>query len=337
MKIYMRGYQMQLKKYKPCAAIFCFMVLALTATHLCAAETPPPEGTLAQVNGVAITKGELDMELNRVKKQAQMKQSPIAPSDLQQIREELLDTLINRELLYQESIKKGYEIQPAELDSEFETIKARFANQQGFQQALNDMNISEAGFKQQVKKGLSIQKLLGKEIYEKLVITDQESRSFYDNNPNFFQKPEQVRASHILIKVAADDDDEKKAAARKKIEEVQEKIKAGEDFTQLAKTYSQGPSSTQGGDLGYFDRQKMVKPFSDAAFRLQPGEISPIVETRFGYHIIKVVDRKPETKLAYEDIKPRLVETLKKKKMQEAIAQYIKEIKSGASIKRFPV
>ncbi len=67
---------MQLKKYKPCAAIFCFMVLALTATHLCAAETPPPEGTLAQVNGVAITKGELDMELNRVKKQAQMKHIP---------------------------------------------------------------------------------------------------------------------------------------------------------------------------------------------------------------------------------------------------------------------
>ena len=136
--------------------------------------------------------------------------------------------------------------------------------------------------------------------------------------------------------MAADDDDEKKAAARKKIEEVQEKIKAGEDFAQLAKTYSQGPSSTQEGDLGYFDRPKMVKPFSDAAFRLQPGEISPIVETRFGYHIIKVVDRKPETKLAYEDIKPRLVESLKKKKMQEAIAQYINKIKSGASIKRFP-
>ena len=186
-------------------------------------------------------------------------------------------------MLYQESIKKGYDIQPAELDSEFETIKARFANQQGFQQALDDMNISEADFKQQVKKGLSIQKLLGKEIYEKLVVTDQESRSFYDNNPNFFQKPEQVRASHILIKVAADDDDEKKAAARKKIEDVQEKIKAGEDFAQLAEAYSEGPSSTQGGDLGYFDRQKMVKPFSDAAFRLQPGEISPIVETRFGY------------------------------------------------------
>ena len=85
--------------------------------------------------------------------------------------------------------------------------------------------------------------------------------------------------------------------------------------------------------MGYFDRRKMVKPFSDAAFRLQPGEVSPIVKTRFGYHIIKVVDRKPETKLAYDDIKPRLVESLKKKKMQDAIGAYVKEVKSNATIK----
>lgn len=327
---------MLLKPFKSRAAILCTILLALVATRLFAAETPPPAGTIALVNGESITRAQLDMELKRVEKQAQMKQNPIDPSNLGQIKKELLETLINRELLYQESRKKGYVIQPAELDSEFESIKARFANQQGFQQALTDMDITEADFKEQVKRGLSIQKLLGKEIYEKLVVTDEESRWFYDNNPNFFEKPEQVRASHILAKMADDDDEETKAAARQKIEDVQEKIKAGDDFEQLARTYSEGPSRTQGGDLGYFDRQKMVKPFSDAAFRLQPGEISPIVKTRFGYHIIKVVDRKPETKLAYEDIKPRLEESLKKKKMQDAIAQYITEVKSQASIELFP-
>jgi peptidyl-prolyl cis-trans isomerase C len=79
----------------------------------------------------------------------------------------------------------------------------------------------------------------------------------------------------------------------------------------------------------------MVKPFADAAFRLQPGEVSPIVKTRFGYHIIKVVERKPETKLVYDDIKPRLVESLKKKKMQEAIGAYVDQVKSSAAIERF--
>ena len=327
---------MQLKPRKSCIAIRCLILWAVTATCLSAAQASSPKGTLALVNGVVITKAQLDMELKRVEKQAQMKSNPIESSDLEQIKKELLETLINRELLYQESLKKGYDVQPAELNSEFETIKARFANQEGFQQALMDMNVSEKDFKEQVKRGMSIQKLLEKELYEKLEVTDQESRSFYDNNPNFFQKPEQVRASHILINMAEDDDQEKKAAARQKIEEIQEKLQAGEDFALLARTYSEGPSRTQGGDLGYFDRRKMVKPFSDAAFRLQPGEISPVVKTRFGYHIIKVVDRKPETKLAYEDIKARLVESLKKKKMQDAIALYINEIKNSASIERFP-
>ena len=323
---------MQLKPYKPCAALFT-LILLVAATSLFAAEKTPPANTLALVNGMAITKAQLDMELKRVEKQAQMNSKPI--SDRNKIKNELLETLINRELLYQESLKKGYGVQPAELDSEFETIKARFASQKGFQQALTDMDISEEDFKEQVKRGMSIQKLLEKELYNKLEVSEQESRSFYDNNPNFFQKPEQVRASHILIKVAEDDDEEKKSAAMQKIEEVQIKVEAGDDFAKLAQTYSEGPSRTQGGDLGYFDRRKMVKPFSDAAFRLQPGETSPIVKTRFGYHIIKVVDRKPETKLAYEEIKPRLVESLKKKKMQDAIAQYINEVKNSASIERF--
>ena len=325
---------MQLKPHQLCFAILGIILWTATTTPLFAAEAPPPEGTLALVNGVAVTEDQLDLEFNRVEKQAQMKGNPIPPSDQEQIKKELLETLINRELLYQESQNKGHIVQPAELDSEFEAIKARFADQQGFNQALTDMNISEADFKEQVKRGMSIQKLLEKEIYEKLVVTDEESRSFYDNNPNFFEKPEQVRASHILIKVAEDDDEETKAAARKKIEGVLEKVAAGEDFERLARTYSEGPSRTQGGDLGYFDRRKMVKPFSDAAFRLQPGEVSPIVKTRFGYHIIKVVDRKPETKLAYDDIKPRLVESLKKKKMQDAIGAYVNEVKSSATIER---
>ena len=323
---------MRLKSSRIFMAILSLILLSLASTSLCA----PPEGTLALVNDVPVTKDQLDMELKRVEKQARMKGNPIAPSDRKQIKKELLETLINRELLYQESLKKGYVVQPIELDSEFQSIKARFADQQGFKQALSDMNISEADFKEQVKKGLSIQKLLETEIYAKLVVTDAESRSFYDNNPHFFQKPEQIRASHILVKVADEDDEEKKASARKKIEEVLEKVEAGEDFERLARTYSEGPSRTQGGDLGYFDRRKMVKPFSDAAFRLQPGEVSPIVKTRFGYHIIKVVDRKPETKLAYDEIKSRLVESLKKKKMQDAIAVYINEVKSNASIERFP-
>jgi len=316
---------------KNLVTLLLFIFITIPVTDLRATES---SDVLARVNGNAITSKDLDMELARVEKQAQMKQSPIPESQYPQIRAELLETLINRELLYEESVKNGYAVSPAELDSAVDGIQARFADRKGLKEALAAMGITEADFRIQVKKGLCIQKLLQKEVFEKIEVTEKESRSFYDNNPNLFQKPEQVRASHILIKAAQNDDDEKKAAARKKIEEIQLKIDAGEDFAQLARTYSEGPSRSQGGDLGYFDRKKMVKPFSDAAFQLQPGQVSPIVKTRFGYHLIKVVDRKPEAKLTYESIKNRLEESLKNKKMQAAAAEFVNRLKQGATIER---
>jgi peptidyl-prolyl cis-trans isomerase C len=128
-----------------------------------------------------------------------------------------------------------------------------------------------------------------------------------------------VRASHILIKADPQADESQKAAARKKIKEIQNKLSKGEDFTALAREYSEGPSGTKGGDLGYFSRGQMVKPFEDAAFTSAPGQVSDIVETRLGYHLIKVTEKKPETIVAYADIKDQLQEYLKQKKGSRAI------------------
>ena len=108
------------------------------------------------------------------------------------------------------------------------------------------------------------------------------------------KKPEQVKASHILVKVDAGADEAKKAEARKKIQEIQQKVKAGGDFEALATENSDCPSKAKGGDLGFFERGQMVKPFEEAAFALKPGEVSGIVETQFGYHIIKVQEKKDE-------------------------------------------
>ncbi len=107
-----------------------------------------------------------------------------------------------------------------------------------------------------------------------------------------FSKPEQVRASHILVKVAPQATREEKDAAREKIKEILEQAKAGKDFAALAKAYSECPSGEKGGDLGYFGRNEMVQPFEDVAFTLPVGVVSDVVETRFGYHLIKVTDKK---------------------------------------------
>ena len=155
------------------------------------------------------------------------------------------------------------------------------------------MGIAIETMRTQVGQASAIQKLLEMEVYPQAMVSEKESRIFFENNPQYFKRPEEVKASHILIQVAPDANDEEKLAARKKIEDIQKKIEAGDDFADLARQYSEGPSNVNGGDLGYFDRKKMVKPFSDAAFDLKPGQVSDIVETQFGYHLIKVYDKKP--------------------------------------------
>ena len=127
----------------------------------------------------------------------------------------------------------------------------------------------------------------------------------------------------------------KKTEARKKIEAVQQKLKDGGDFADLAKEYSEGPSSTKGGDLGYFGRGQMVKPFENAALALKPNEVSDIVETRFGYHIIKVFDIKPEQTLAYADVKSKIIERMKQEKIEKEAGQYLDKLKKEAKIEKF--
>jgi peptidyl-prolyl cis-trans isomerase C len=103
----------------------------------------------------------------------------------------------------------------------------------------------------------------------------------------------------------------------------------------LAREYSEGPSSVKGGDLGYFGRGQMVKPFEDAAFALNVGELSEVVETRFGYHLIKVTGKNPETVVAYADVKERLQKYLKDEKVQQEVSAYVEDLKTKAKVERF--
>ncbi len=197
------------------------------------------------------------------------------------------------------------------------------------------MKISEADVKTQIERGMLIQELIDTQIAEKVVIPEKEVKGYYDSHPDSFKQPEQVRASHILMKIDPQADASQKAAGRKKLEELRQRLVKGEDFVSLAREFSEGPSSVKGGDLGYFGRGQMVKPFEDAAFALNVGELSDVVETRFGYHLIKVTGKKPETVVAYADIKERLQQYLKDEKVQQEVSAYVEDLKTKAKVERF--
>ncbi|UCD57384.1 MAG: peptidylprolyl isomerase [Candidatus Hydrogenedentota bacterium] len=283
------------------------LVLGLIASPAAAEKEQSSREKVAVVNGSVITQADLDMELSKVQERFPGIGSRLTDSQLSGMKNKTLEDLIDRELLYLKSQEEGIKVDEAVIKEQMGALERRLRRKMAIEQFIE----------------------------QEFPISEEKVRAFYDDHPERFKQPEQVRASHILIKVDQQADESQKAETRKKIEDIQRKLQGGEDFAAVATEFSDCPSSAKGGDLGYFGRRRMVKPFADAAFALNPGEVSDIVETRFGYHLIKVVDKKPEAVTPYEDVKDRLEDRLRRERVQKEVNPYVGELKKEAKIERF--
>jgi peptidyl-prolyl cis-trans isomerase C len=289
----------------------------------------------ATVNGKPISKRQYERDLSVFQKRAAQEGQQLSEADLTTVKSRILENLIDGEVLYQQSQKEGFNVDDKAVNEQIETIKKRFPDEATYKKALESMEVSEKEIRDQVQRGLAINRLLDTHVLQKITVTEEESKNFYKNNPDMFKQPELVKASHILIKVTPDAKESEKIQARKKIESVQKKVRQGEDFGLLAKANSEGPTAQREGDLGYFSRGRMAKPFEDAAFALKVGEVSEIVETQFGYHVIKLTDKKPPRTIPYEEVQMKLEQHLKNEKEKTEIKSYIENLKKSAKIKRF--
>ena len=301
-----------------------------------AAEKAASETAAAVVNGTTITQEALAFETQRMIEQMARQRQGQVPDEasMPQVREDVLNRMIEEELLYQDSQSKDIKVPEARVTEELASIKQRFPSEKEYQDALAGIEMSEADLTRKITRGMAIEQLIKEHVIQETAVSDAESRAFYDQNASMFEKPEQIQARHILIKMEGDVTEAQKAEALKKIEMIRKKALEGEDFAALASEYSEGPSSVKGGDLGHFSRGQMVKPFEDAAFALKTGEISEVVETQFGYHIIEVTDQQPASVVSYETVQAQIVERLKQEKSRREIQQYIETLRSQADIKR---
>ncbi|RJR50884.1 MAG: peptidylprolyl isomerase [Desulfobacteraceae bacterium] len=291
-------------------------------------------GDVAIVNGKRITVIELDQGVeSKMQLLARRGQIP-DQTQIADLRKTVLEELINIELLSQESRKKGIKVEESVVGDRLKALKSSFTDEKAYADALSKDKMTESDLKTRIEKGLLIQELVSQEVVQKVTVSPEESKAFYKDNPDAFKQPEQVHASHILIKVEPKAGDAEKKKARKEIEDILKRLKKGEDFAALAKQHSACPSKEKGGDLGFMRRGQTVKPFEDAAFALKPGETSGIVETEFGYHIVRVLEKKQERVVPYEEAQESLDKHLKDVKVQNEVSRYIEGLRTNAKVER---
>jgi len=315
-----------------CMAVFFLFI----TVNLNAATTDKDKQTdfVAKVNDAAITRKDFDRSLAVASQQFDTVGNTQGAGEVN-VKQEVLDRMIELELMYQDSIKRDITIADSLVEENVRGFLKQFEKEEDFLNFLQEQNMTNDDLRKHFRRKLAMRQLQGKirqELKGGVTVTDAEAAEFYQNNLDRFKQPEQVKASHILIKVKHDADAETAKKARQEINKLLADIKEGADFAETARSYSQGPSSTKGGDLGFFSRGKMVKSFEDAAFSMKPNEISDVVETQFGYHLIMVTDQRAEQTIPLDEAKEDITQFFSQIKLDEALKAYIDGLRDKAKI-----
>jgi len=287
---------------------------------------------VAIVNGEKITSTTVDDAAKQMLAQSRMINEISFKDSL--VPQRSLEWLVAHTLLKQEVVNRTFEVKDKEIDTAIDQIRSNFPSDQVFQEALQRDGSSLRQLRENLIVNIKIQKLLEQEVAPGgLEVSTEEAKKYYDENSSQFQKNNKVRARHILLRVPKTASEAVDEQARQKAELILSRIKGGEDFTKLAGEFSEDPASkTKGGDLGFFAQGDMVKAFDEVAFSLQVGEISDLVRTEFGYHIIKVEDIKSSEPIPFDTVQDRIKGYLKQVKSDDAIQDYIEKLKQKAKI-----
>lgn len=295
--------------------------LILMIMLICPVSSFAAGAVAARVNGEEISIAEVDMA---VKAQPQYRE----------LQSFVLKNIIVAELLYQESKKKGIKVDPKEVEAGFKEYQSLFPDTATLEQEMKRFNFTKEQLLNEITEKLMVKRFLETRAEKlKIDVTDKEVKAYYDAQPDKFNLPERIKVSHILLQCGPAEPAEKADKIKKQLIEIRKRIVAGEYFEDLAKEYSDDPSRTKGGNLGFITRQTTPdKDFAEAAFGLNVGEISGPVKTIYGFHLIKVTEKKAAMKISYEEIKGRIKDELLKQKNDSALNDYVKTLTEKSTI-----
>jgi len=289
---------------------------------------------VARVNGTDITREQvIDEARGAFQQLRKMGRSPAIDAALFR---GALDQRIASMLLYAEAQSRGVAATPDEVEQRMSDARARFESDQAFAESLAAQGLSAETARAEAAQEISRFKYVEKVILPEIKVPDEMVRSFYDKNIELMKQPERVKVRHILIAVPPTASEPDRALARKRAEDVLAKAKAGEDFATLARESSDHDSKDQGGELPWLAREDIKVPaFEQAAFALEKGTISGLVETPNGFHIIQALDRKAARTAEFDEVKDRILSLLQTQEAQERLRQTVDGLMAKAKIERF--
>jgi peptidyl-prolyl cis-trans isomerase C len=284
---------------------------------------------VARVNGEPITRAELEMAVGQL--EARAGQS-VPPEQRDGVFRGVLDELIGFRLLKQESVARAVVVPASAVEARIDEIRSQFPSEAMFIQTIESRGTTLDSLREQAREGMEIDAML-QAVLTATAVTPDQVTAFYNENPAEFQQGERVRASHILIGFPEGASPDIKQQALAKAAELLDEVKAGGDFAALARQHSsdQG-SAAAGGDLGYFERGQMVGPFEQAAFALLPAQTSELVESPFGYHIIRVVDRQASRTIPIADVRPQIQQLLEGRDRAQQTEAFVETLKAKGKV-----
>jgi parvulin-like peptidyl-prolyl isomerase len=307
---------------------FCLATLLLAGSPLMA----QAYGPAVTINDVEISRAKVSAQVDHMINQRGLNSGGITqPAVYEQLQQDVVERLITQELLWQEAQRRDVIASDADVDEQLEKMKSGFDTERAFLFQIEAGGFTEKAYREDIRQQRSVQQMIAGDLAQAVSVSDEEVQEFYDENIEQMTAPEAVRARHILVKLAADDEAAREAA-QDRIAAIQKELQDGADFVTLATERSDAPSAPKGGDLGYFGRGQMVPPFEDAAFALQPGEISAVVETQFGFHIIRLEERREAEAVPVAEAAERITAYLSQGKLQSAVEDLVDELHASAEI-----
>ncbi len=288
---------------------------------------------VARVNGHAILGRDLEQRI-----QAEL--APIGNPKWDNLREDYrqelvvrsLSSLISAELIYEKAPAGGIKATAAEVKTEFDKMAQGFANDAALNTALAERGIDRPELMKEIEKNLIVGKFVQENVAKNISILPAEVSLYYSTHQEEFRHEDLVKTSHILIAVPQGATEQQDKALKDRAEGLLARAKKGEDFAKLAKENSMDSSASQGGDIGYTPKGQLAPEYEEAAFSLPVGSISGLVRTQFGYHIIKVTDKKKEGIATLDEVRNELTEFLKNQQVELAVQKLVAELRSKSKV-----